>query len=186
MSAHKPALDPRAPFVLDTRELGRRPGAMRRVQRTVEAPAGWQLELVGVPAGTPVTLDLRLESVMEGVLVSGDVHATVAAECGRCLDPLTDDLDVDVQELFAYEATDDDEQPVLTGDFVDLEPVVRDAVVLGLPLNPVCDDMCRGLCPSCGARLADVDPDHSHDSVDPRWAALASLTDSTPTSIQES
>jgi uncharacterized protein len=173
------ALDPRAPLVLDTRELGRRPGAMRHVRRTIDAPAGWALELVAVAAGSPVDLDLRLESVMDGVLVSGTAHATVAAECGRCLDPVSADLDVDVQELFAYEpADDDDEQPLLTGDFIDIEPLIRDAVLLGLPLNPVCDEACPGLCATCGARLADVDPDHAHDDLDPRWAALAHITGS--------
>ena len=174
------ALNPRAPLVLDTRELGRRPGSMRAVRRTVEAPADWQLELVRVPPASPVELDLRLEAVMDGVLVSGTVEVTVSAECGRCLEPVSDRLDVDVQELFAYEPTDaDDEQPLLTGDFVDLEPLVRDAVMLGLPLNPVCSDDCEGLCAGCGARLRDVEPDHAHDDLDPRWAALSQLTPDT-------
>jgi uncharacterized protein len=171
------ALDPRAPLVLDTRELGRRPGTMRAVHRTIEAPGDWGLELVRVPTASPVELDLRLESVMEGVLVTGTVEVTVSAECGRCLDPVSDQLDVDVQELFAYEAADpDDEQPLLAGDFIDIEPLVRDAVVLGLPLNPVCDEDCQGLCAECGARLCEVEPDHAHDDPDPRWAALTQLT----------
>jgi len=169
-------LDPRAPLVLDTRELGRRPGAMRRVSRTVAAPAGWGLELVAVPAGSAVELDLRLESVMDGVLVSGTANATVTAECGRCLDPVSEELEVEIQELYAYEPADrDDEQPLLTGDFIDIEPLVRDAIVLGLPLNPVCDETCQGLCVTCGARMADVQPGHAHDDLDPRWAALARL-----------
>src|SRR4051795_4712579 len=96
-------LDPRAPLVLDTRELGRRPGSMRRVQRTLAAPAGWGLELVEVPAGSDVDLDLRLESVLDGVLVSGVVRAAIRAECGRCLEPTEDALEVTVQELFAYD-----------------------------------------------------------------------------------
>lgn len=176
------ALDPRAPLVLDTRELGRRPGTMRHVQRSISAPGDWLLELVRVPAGSPVELDLRLESVMDGVLVSGVVEVTVVAECGRCLEPLRDQLEVDVQELFAYEPVDrDDEQPLLTGDFIDIEPLVRDAVVLGLPLNPVCDEDCPGLCATCGVRLADVEPDHAHVDPDPRWAALTQLTDTSPT-----
>jgi uncharacterized protein len=178
------ALDPRAPLVLDTRELGRRPGSMRAVRRTIEAPADWQLELVRVPPGSPVGLELRLESVMEGVLVSGTVEVTVTAECGRCLDPVSDQLAVEVQELFAYEPTGaDDEQPLLTGDFIDLEPLVRDAVMLGLPLNPVCDEDCQGLCAECGARLTEVEPDHAHDETDPRWAALSQLA---PDSTMES
>jgi uncharacterized protein len=185
------ALDPRAPLVLDTRELGRRPGAMRPVQRTVEAPTGWELELVSVPAGSPVELDLRLESVMDGVLVSGTVEVSVSAECGRCLEPVSDRLEVDVQELFAYAPADpDDEQPLLTGDFIDIEPLVRDAVVLDLPLNPVCDDDCPGLCATCGARLTDVEADHAHVDPDPRFAVLARLagttTDQHPDKMTES
>lgn len=172
-SAH---LDPRAPLVLDTRELGRRPGSMRTVRRTLDAPAGWELELVRVPAGAPVDLDLRLESVLDGVLVSGTVHAPIAAECGRCLEPVTDSVDVDVQELFVYEPTDaEDEQPLLSGDFIDIEPLVRDAVVLGLPLNPVCAEDCRGLCATCGARVADIEDNHIHEDLDPRWTTLAQL-----------
>ena len=174
------ALDPRAPLVLDTRELGRRAGAMRRVQRTIDAPDGWELELVRVPAGSSVELDLRLESVVDGVLVSGTVEVTVSAECGRCLDPLEERLVVDVQELFAYERTDpDDEQPLLVGDFIDVEPLIRDAVVLGLPLNPVCAPDCPGLCSTCGARLAEVEPGHAHDELDPRFAVLAQLRQDT-------
>jgi uncharacterized protein len=169
-------IDPRSPFVLDTRELGRRPGSMRELRREILAPPGWEVELVRVPAGATVELDLRLESVVEGVLVSLEVHAPLAAECGRCLDPLTTQLDVPVAELFVYEPdADDDEVPVVDGDFVDLEPVLRDAIVLALPLNPICAEDCAGLCARCGARLADVEPDHAHDERDPRWAALAGL-----------
>jgi uncharacterized protein len=172
-----PRLDPRGPFVLDTRELGRRAGSMRAERRTVAAPDGWGLELVEVPAGSDVTLDLRLEAVMDGVLVSGAVHAAVRAECGRCLGPVDDAIDVDVQELFAYdEMPGEEDVATLSGDFIDFEPVVRDAVVLALPLNPVCAEDCRGLCPGCGERLADLPAGHTHDSTDPRWAALASLT----------
>jgi uncharacterized protein len=183
MSRHATRLDPRAPLVLDTRELGRRPGSMRPVRVTVPAPAGWGLTLVEVPAGTDLALDLRLEAVMDGVLVSGVVRAEVTAECGRCLTPVTDMVEADVQELFAYSPEDaDDDVLALDGDFIDLEPIVRDALVLSLPLNPLCDDDCEGLCVGCGERLRDLDPDHSHDDADPRWAALAALQ---PTSTTE-
>lgn len=183
MSAFSPAtrLDPRAPFVLDTRELGRRPGTMRELAREVPAPAHWSLPMVEVPAGAPVELDLRLESVMEGVLVSGSATVDVVAECGRCLEPVALTVDADIQELFSYEPDpQDDEAPLLTGDLLDLEPVVRDAVVLALPLNPVCAADCAGLCPGCGERLATLGPDHSHDRADPRWAALAALRPDPP------
>ena len=154
---------------------------MRHVRRTLDAPADWALELVRVPAGAEVELDLRLESVMEGVLVTGTAGAPLTAECGRCLEPLTDRLTVDVQELFGYEpAPDDAEAPTLDGDLIDLTELLRDAVVLALPLNPVCADDCAGLCPGCGGKLADLPPDHVHDILDPRWAALDALTADRP------
>lgn len=178
-SAH---VDHRSPFALDTRELGRRAGSLRRVERTVPAPAGWQLELVEVPVGADVRIDLRLEAVMDGVLVSGVVHAPIAAECGRCLSPVRGEVAVNVQELFAYDpAAADDDVLALEGDVIDLAPVLRDAIVLGLPLNPVCRDDCAGLCTGCGEPLADLPVDHQHDETDPRWAALTALRpDQTP------
>jgi uncharacterized protein len=171
------SIDPRSPFVLDTRELGRRPGSMRRVPRSAPAPADWALELVRVPEGSDVDLDLRLEAVMEGVLVSGSVHAPLAAECGRCLDPIEAALDVNVQELFVYDAAGaDDEVSVLAGDLLDLRPVLRDAVVLAMPVNPVCADTCEGLCVTCCDRWVDLPADHAHDDLDPRWAKLSTLS----------
>jgi len=177
MSARTPRLDPRSPLVLDTRELGRRPGSMRHVRRTVPAPADWALELVRVPADAEVDLDLRLEAVMEGVLVTGTADAPLVAECGRCLEPATGRLVVDVQELFGYERSPDDPgAPTLDGDLIDLTDLLRDAVVLAFPLNPVCDDDCAGLCPGCGGKLADLGDDHNHETLDPRWAALSAIT----------
>jgi uncharacterized protein len=173
-------LDPRAPLVLDTRELGRRPGSQREVKRTVPAPADLGIEVLRVPEGTPVELDLRLEAVMEGVLVTGTASAELAGECARCLEPISDEIDVRFQELFVYDDQDyssgeDDEVSMLVGDLVDLEPLLRDAVVLALPFQPLCQDDCPGLCTECGARLAD-DPDHAHaEPIDPRWAGLAEL-----------
>jgi uncharacterized protein len=153
---------------------------MREARIEAVAPEGWGLDLVKVAAGTPVVIEARFESVMDGVLVTAQVHVPVSAECGRCLDPVELQLAAPVQELYAYEPDpEDDEALTVSGDTVDLEPVIRDAVVLALPLNPLCDPDCAGLCPTCGARLADADPGHSHDEVDPRWAALALLKDRT-------
>jgi DUF177 domain-containing protein len=174
------SLDPRAPLVLDTRELGRRPGSQHQVTRTVPAPADLGIEVLRVPEGSPIELDLRLEAVMEGVLVTGSATAELAGECARCLEPIEDEIDVRFQELFVYDDQDyspgeDDEVSTLEGDLVDLEPLLRDAVVLALPFQPLCSDDCPGLCPECGARLKD-DPDHAHEEpVDPRWAGLAAL-----------
>jgi len=169
------------PLVFDTRELGRKPGAMQRVSSTVPAPADLDLGgVVGVPELADVVLDLRLESVMEGVLVSGTARAPLAGECARCLDAIGGELTVDIQELYAYpdrvrdDAEADDEEHLVEDDLIDLEPALRDAAVLALPQAPLCRDDCPGLCSECGARLAD-DPAHKHDIIDPRWAALAEL-----------
>jgi len=174
-------LDPRKPLVLDTRELGRRPGSMREVHRLASAPEGLGIvDLIGVPVGTDLDLDLRLESVMEGVLVSGTVLAPVSGECGRCLEPVHDTLAVRVQELFVYEPSEDseDDEPRMQGDLLDLEPTLRDAVVLALPLTPLCRPDCAGLCPECGERLDDLPADHTHEASDPRWSALQTLLSS--------
>nr|WP_323792767.1 YceD family protein [Nocardioides sp.] len=177
------SLDPRAPLVLDTRELSRRPGSQREVSRTVPAPADLGIEVLYVAPGAPVDLDLRLEAVMEGVLVTGTATADLEGECVRCLDPIVDELDVRFQELFVYEDSsdqlsdeeDDDGVSVLEDDLLDLEPLLRDAVVLALPFQPLCEEDCPGLCTECGAQLRD-DPDHTHEAaIDPRWAALGSL-----------
>lgn len=166
--------------MVDTHELGRRPGAMVRLSREVPAPGDLGTDVIGVTEGSPLRLDLRLESVMEGVLVSGTVHATATGECGRCLTPVQLDLELDLQELFAYPDkrpaadVDEDDLRELEGDLLDLEPALRDVVVPALPFQPVCRDDCPGLCPLCGIRLAD-DPEHEHDVVDPRWAALQGL-----------
>ena len=153
---------------------------MRTVSRTIPAPAGLRSELVGVPGGSDLVLDLRLESVSEGVLVSGTAQVALTGECARCLEPLAESLEVGVQQLFVYPGheieADDDEIGRLVDDYIDLEPLLRDAVVLALPLAPVCRDDCPGLCPECGARLADVEPGHRHDEVDPRWAALRAMS----------
>lgn len=174
-------LDPRAPFVLDTRELGRRPGTQRKVSRSEPAPADLGIGVVGVPTGSPVELDLRLEAVMDGVLVTGTARTHLVGECARCLTGVKDDLEVDLQELYAYDDQDypveDDETSRLEGDYLDLEPLVRDQVVLALPFGPLCEEDCLGLCPECGVRLAE-DSGHSHgEEIDPRWAGLSALTD---------
>ena len=192
MAAH----EQESPWVVDTRELVRRPGTMRELSRTVSAPERIGTDVIAIQAGRPVELDLRLESVVEGVLVTGTARATASGECVRCLDDLEVDLEVPFQELFAYPEraahhakvaapgarkgsgkdtdTDEDEQHVLDVDLMDLEEVVRDAVVTALPFQPVCRDDCPGLCSECGARLADA-PEHHQDVIAPRWSALSSL-----------
>ena len=154
---------------------------------TAEAPAELGIEILGVPEGSNVDIDLRLEAVMEGVLVTGTAQARLVGECARCLEEIADTICVDIQELFVYDdhghATSsrrvgedlDDDVSRLEDDLVNLEPLLRDAVVLALPFQPLCREDCPGLCIECGARLAD-DPGHRHDEpIDPRWAALGNV-----------
>lgn len=161
---------------------------MRELTVTVPAPADLGTEIIGVPEGTNIELDLRFEAVMDGVLVTGAVRGTAVGECVRCLDRLERELNVPFQELFFYsdsrrervaeaEGEEDDVDFELDGDIADVETVIRDAVVLALPFQPVCREDCPGLCSICGVHLADVPADHHHDVVDPRWAALGQVFD---------
>jgi len=177
------------------RQLGRQAGSALTQTRTVPAPDDLRLELIGVPTGADVPLEVRFEAVSEGVLVTGTAIAPLAGECARCLAPLTSSVTVGFQELYLYaesrhdkhdkhdkhdeqEEQDAGELYHLDGDLLDLEPAFRDAVVLALPMSPLCREDCPGLCAECGARLADAGPDHRHDAaVDPRWAALQQLSE---------
>ena len=173
-----------SPWVINTREVGRRPGTMRTYQRTIPAPAGIGLEVIGIPVGAPIDLELRLESASEGVFVSGTAHAELVGECSRCLEPIADEVTVRLGELFAYPdtatvaTTEEDEVSRVVDDLIDTEQMVRDVVVLELPLVPLCQEDCRGLCPECGERWADLAPEHSHETIDARWAALRGRTTS--------
>jgi uncharacterized protein len=151
---------------------------MRRYRRDVELPAALGMDVIGIPAGNQVGLDVRLESVVEGVLLTGTASATLMGQCSRCLDALTDPLEVDLTELFAYpdtvteSTTDPEEVSRVVDSLVDLEPVVRDAILLALPQAPLCAEDCQGLCPDCGGKRAELGTDHRHEIMDPRWAAL--------------
>lgn len=167
--------DTRSGMVLSTHEVARRAGTMKEVHSVVDAPEGIGVDVIEVPPGSPINLDLRLESVVEGVLVSGVAAMTAKGECARCLTPVRQDLAVDVQELYLYPGVEDDDEEAcrLVGDLIDLEPLLRDAVVLELPFTPLCRADCAGLCVECGADL-NADPEHDHgDAVDPRWGDLA-------------
>ena len=186
------------------RSLGRQAGSSLTLTRTVPAPADVRLELIQVPEGADVALEVRFEAVSEGVLATGTAIAPLEGECARCLAPLTSSVTVRFQELFLYgggrhdrhdrhdrqdrydryekhdepEEQGDEELYHLDGDLLDLEPAFRDAVVLALPMSPLCREDCPGLCVECGVPLADAGPDHRHEgAVDPRWAALKQLGD---------
>jgi uncharacterized protein len=173
--------DPGSPLVVNIARLGRRPGSMFAMHDTVGSPARIGLEMIGIAPGAPLDLDLRVESVSEGVLVSGTLSAPITGECARCLTPFTERIDVDLTALFAYPdslteaTTEEDEVGRVVNDFVDLRQPIVDAVGLELPFSPVCRTDCPGLCPKCGVALATAEPDHHHDDIDPRWAKLATM-----------
>lgn len=178
-----PAPSPLPDLRFDAVDLIGRPGAQRRIERTIVAP-----EIPDAPAGMwtepgeQIAVDGSLESVVEGIYATGTVQAHVTGECSRCLDPLEADLDVRFDELFTYpekisrdmSAKEREEIVTLEGDAVDLGPFVYDALVLAAPAIPLCREDCAGLCAQCGIRLED-DPGHHHDVIDDRFAALQGL-----------
>jgi uncharacterized protein len=179
----------RSPLVIDISRLGRRPGSMITVDDTVSSPFRIGLDLIAIPEGAPLHLQLRLESVSEGVLVTGTVSGPTEGECARCLIPVIGDVAIDLTELYAYpdsttEATTEEDEIPRVGrdggtDTVDLEQPIIDAVGLALPFSPACTPDCAGLCPDCGVRVADAEPGHHHDQIDPRWAKLAQFREPT-------
>jgi uncharacterized protein len=170
---------PRGPLVFDTRSLG--PASARAETRTVPAPADLGSGLVHVPEGADLELDVQLEEVSEGVLVTATVDAPLAGQCARCLDEFTSSVQVRLQELFAADGSESGEDGyLLNGDLLDLELALRDALVLELPLSPLCAEDCTGLCVTCGIRLADAEPDHRHPDDGGVWAVLKDLFPSDP------
>ena len=164
----------KTPYTVDVYDLMHRPGEMREKELDIVVPEEFGNAVIGVEAGSALHVDLRLESLHDGILVSADVDGTAAGECVRCLIDIEQPVQVEFQELFAYSHDEAFEYEVHE-DTIDLEPVIRDAVVLSLPFQPVCQDDCLGLCPTCGVRLLD-NPGHEHEApIDPRWAALGDV-----------
>ena len=168
--------DRRSPLVLDVLELSRAPGMMREIQRTVPAPADLGIEVIGVPTGSDIDLDLRAEDVGDGILISGTATAQLRGECVRCLAELDERTPFKMQELFFNEDQEVEEgESQIQDDMIDLDEALRHAVVLELPFKPLCGDDCAGLCSECGADLNE-DPTHAHaPRVDSRWEKLAEL-----------
>jgi uncharacterized protein len=179
------------PFILNTHDLPRRAGEMKEYQLDIPAHARIGVPLIAVPEGDLVELDVRLESVTEGVLASADIYAIAHGECIRCLDPVEVVIDRKIQELYRYEPTnekgrkkrreDDDvdldgeEELQMEGDLMDLEIPVIDAIILTLPVNPLCSEECLGLCPECGEKWENLPEGHAHEVIDARWSGLDGL-----------
>ena len=184
-------------FQFNTHELPRRAGEMKEYQLDLEILEPVGVPLVAVPAGDVIEVDMRLESVAEGILLSADLYAIAKGECIRCLDPVEITVERKIQELYRYEPTNDkggkrkkhssrtdnsDEIDLdavdelwLDGNEMNLEIPIRDAVVLDLPVNPLCSDECLGLCPECGEKWEKLPEGHAHEVIDARWAGLAGL-----------
>ena len=161
----------KTPFTVSVHDLMHRPGEQREMSLDISAPEKLGEGLIAVPAGANIHLELRCESIHEGILVTADIETTAVGECGRCLEPLTEDLQVEFQELFAY-SVDEAFDYEVHDDHVDCEPLIRDAVVLALPFQPVCRPDCAGLNPETGERLVEPLQQDPSGSTDPRWAAL--------------
>ena len=179
-------------FQLKTYELPRRAGEMKEYVLDIPVKEKFGVDLIAVPAGEFIEVDARLESVTEGILLSADVYAVAKGECIRCLDPVEIVIDRKIQELYNYEPTNErgkkkkkqeetledleiEDELMMDGDIMNLETPIRDAVVLSLPINPLCDQDCQGLCPECGGKWAELPEGHAHQSVDARWAGLSGL-----------
>ncbi len=179
------------PFILNTHDLPRRAGEMKEYQLDIPAHARIGVPLIAVPEGDLVELDVRLESVTEGVLASADIYAIAHGECIRCLDPVEVVIDRKIQELYRYEPTnekgrkkrrededvdlDGEEELQMEGDLMDLEIPVIDAIILTLPVNPLCSEECLGLCPDCGEKWENLPEGHAHEVIDARWSGLDGL-----------
>lgn len=181
-------------FLLSTHELPRRAGEMKEFQLDIDAPFRVGVPLIAVPEGDLIEIDVRCESVTEGILVTAEIYAVALGECIRCLDQVELHVDRKIQELYRYEPTDDkgrksrkkkeeedlddldaEELLYVEGEQVNLELPVLDAIVLALPINPLCDEDCLGLCPDCGEKWESLPEDHAHEAIDARWAGLTGL-----------
>jgi uncharacterized protein len=158
---------------MNVADLLRRPGTTREVH--LEVPVtGLENPSTTVDADQPLAIDLRLESLSAAIVASGRVRGRWRAVCSRCLTPIESDFDLSLREVFEEDPIEEETYP-LRQDEIDLEQPLRDVVVPELPLVPLCDEECRGLCPTCGANKNE-DPCTCDDaSRDPRWDSLRAL-----------
>jgi uncharacterized protein len=166
-----------SPLTLSVKDLVHQPGEMREHTLEVPAPEQYGEAVAIVVEGTPMTIDVRLEGLHEGILVTAEVSTTARAECVRCLDEFSLDVQVDFQELFAYSASEADSYTV-ADDSVVLESIIRDAVVLDLPFQPVCKPECYGLDPATGEKRTGPASETRDQDIDPRWRELGKLLES--------
>jgi len=162
-----------APFVVSVVDLLRTPGHRREVKLRGRLPGLKSVETVVVP-DADVEVTAGLEAFAEGLVADGLISAPWQAECRRCLSPVAGNVDVDFREVFERQPTEG-ETYKLGHEEVDLEPLIREAVLLALPLTPLCRSDCEGICPTCGADLNEGPCGCPPAGRDPRWAALDDL-----------
>ncbi len=160
---------------IDVRDLVGQPGSSRRV-RIAGTLDQLGTELARVREDDRIEGDLLLESLVEGVLVSGTLSGNMALRCARCLKDFEQPFDVEVHEMFVP-APDEDTDDYLLDPEGQIEPeqMVRDAVGVELPFSPLCRPDCQGLCPVCGGDRNLGECPGNHPSTDPRWAGLEQL-----------
>jgi uncharacterized protein len=159
---------------LDVADLLHQPGSRREVRLDARALAGVAVGSTVLDAAEPLHVDATIERVPDGIVVRGDVTGRWRAPCARCLTEVTGDVRCDLSELFEARPLEGETYP-LEGDEIDLEPAVRDAVLLDVPVAPHCREDCRGLCAVCGADRNTTDCDCDTEPSDPRWDALREL-----------
>ncbi|MFM6967477.1 MAG: YceD family protein [Microbacteriaceae bacterium] len=164
---------PTAPFTVSVFDVSHRIGEERDVHLDETLAERWGEGVAYIDKGHTVEIDLRLEGLHDGILVSADIDTTATAECVRCLEEVSIPVQVEFQELFAYSPTEELEFSV-HDNHVNCEQLVRDAVVLSLPFQPLCDEDCLGLDPETGEKLMEPRTQDAN-TIDPRWAALEAL-----------
>ena len=151
-------------------ELLRRPGSNRELSIHVDVD-GWANSDAAIHG--PVDIRLQLESVISGLEITGSLETGWRGSCRRCLEPIEQTLRQDLREMFSTAPTDDETYPIQDGE-VDLTPMVRDCLVLALPIAPLCSEECVGPAPDAYPMNEPEVPEEDRPK-DPRWAALDAL-----------
>ncbi len=184
----------RSVFLFNTHDLPHRAGEMREYELDLKITEAVGVDLLSVKPGEIIEVDLRIQAVEEGVLATARVIADATGECTRCLKPIIWPIDESFTELYYYESTtskstkkhsfrgkskkdaeidlEEDELSFLDGDDIDLEPAIRDAIILNLAVNPLCSEDCPGLAEKSGENWAYLSTSQSQTPTDQRWAAL--------------
>ncbi len=180
-------------LVLSLRDQPRAEGSRKEHTLNWTVPEGWDMEVLSLPAGTVIPLQVAITSIDEGVLVEVEGSTTLVGQCVRCLEPAVVPVEISAADVYLeapskgkrrargrdgdIEVTGDefDEELAIDQDTVDLEPLLRDELFSDAPLQPLCSEDCLGICEHCGRLFKDLEPGHSHQFIDPRFAALAAL-----------